>query len=356
MANLDALAQNIEQLKTQVQGLAHQNDQQGAAQEVNRERIQQAIRSNQAEASSLRPSAFKGLASEDAGRWMTKFSNYSEFCNMNNQRKARIFPLMVEGAAEVWYNGLTDTVRGEWAQLLEAFNEKYVNANNLNWLKEQALFARVQGAGESVETYITDVRQKCNQLQKSEPETKSIILRGLLPAIKAFVIGQQPANLEELETKARLAESIENLKPKETTTDKVNLMQDTYNKSLGDLAKSINSLEGLVRQQGRDVQYMKSNFRGQQFQRRPSFQNPNVTGNFRQFCRRCNRSGHNTDNCIRRPHPSDIVCYQCNRRGHVKQDCPQLKQRNPGRWNSPSGRSLNYQGASQNGAVTQQRQ
>ena len=354
---MDALAQNIEQLRAAVQGLAHQNDLQGATQEANQERLQQDIRAGQIEASSLRPSTFKGLSSEDAGRWMKKFLNYSEFCNMNNQRKARVFPLMVEQSAEVWYNGLAEAIRGDWDQVLAAFNEKYVNANNLNWLKEQGLFARVQGPSESVESYITDVRQKCNQLQKGEPETKSIILRGLLPAIKAFVIGQQPANLEELETKARLAESIENLKPKETTSDRVNLMQDTYNKSLGDLAKSINSLEDLVRQQGRDVQFMKNNLRGQQFQpRRPPFQNSGVTGNFRPFCQRCNRNGHTADNCIRRPHPSDIVCYQCNRRGHVKQECPQLRQRSMNRWNGPNRSPLNYQNASQNGAVTQRRQ
>ena len=261
MANLDALVQNIDQLRTQVQGLIHQNDQQGAVQEQNRIRIQQAIqqRGNQAEASSLRPASFKGLASEDADRWMKRFLSYSEFSNMDDQRKARIFRLMVEQAAEVWYNSLPEAVRGNWQQLQEAFNQKYINANNLHWLKEQGLFARVQGREESVESYITDVRQRCSQLQKGEAETRSIILRGLLPGIKAFVIGQQPADLEEVELKAKLAESIENLKPKDASSDRVNLMQDTYNKSLSDLSKAINNLEGMVRQQGRDVQFMKVN-------------------------------------------------------------------------------------------------
>ena len=356
MANLDVLAQNIDQLRNQVQGLIRQNDQQGAAQQQNRERIQQALqqRGNQAELSSLRPAAFKGLASEDADRWMKRFLSYSEFCNMDDQRKTRIFRLMVEQAAEVWYNGLAEAVRNNWQQLHDAFTQKYINANNLNWLKEQGLFARVQGHGESVESYITDVRQRCSQLQKGEAETRSIILRGLLPGIKAFVIGQQPANLEEVELKAKLAESIENLKPKDTSSDRVNLMQDTYNKSLGDLSKAINNLEDLVRQQGRDVQFMKSNMRNQQFQVRGQSQgqSPVMKGSFRPYCQRCNRSGHTTLNCIRRPQPSDVTCYQCNRRGHLKNDCPQLKQR---QWNGPKRQPLNYQNASQNGAVAQPR-
>ena len=358
MANLDALVQNMDQLRTQVQGLIHQNDQQGAVQEQNRIRIQQAIqqRGNQAEASSLRPASFKGLASEDADRWMKRFLSYSEFCNMDDQRKARIFRLMVEQAAEVWYNSLPEAVRGNWQQLQEAFNQKYINANNLHWLKEQGLFARVQGREESVESYITDVRQRCSQLQKGEAETRSIILRGLLPGIKAFVIGQQPADLEEVELKAKLAESIENLKPKDASSDRVNLMQDTYNKSLGDLSKVINNLEGMVRQQGRDVQFMKVNMRSQPFQgRSPQGQNPVVRGNFRSYCQRCHRSGHTTVNCIRRPQPSDAICYQCNRRGHLKNDCPQLKQRQFNQWNGAKRQSLNYQNASQNGAVTQPR-
>ena len=143
MANLDALVQNIDQLRTQVQGLAHQNDQQDAAQEQNRIQIQQAIQQwgNQAEASSLRPASFKGLASEDADHCMKRFLSYSEFCNMDDQRKARIFRLMVEQAAQVWYNSLPEAVRENWQQLQEAFNQKYINANNLHWLKEQSLFA-----------------------------------------------------------------------------------------------------------------------------------------------------------------------------------------------------------------------
>ena len=145
MANLDSLVQNIDQLCTQFQGLIQQNDQQGVAQEQNKIRIQQAIqqRGNQAEASSLRPTSFNGLASEDADL----FLSYSEFCNMDDQGKARIFRLMVEQVAEVWYNSLPEAVRVNWQQLQEAFNQKYIDANNLHWLKEQSLFARIQGHG-----------------------------------------------------------------------------------------------------------------------------------------------------------------------------------------------------------------
>ena len=101
------------------------------------------------------------------------------------------------------YNSLPEAVHGNWVQILEAFNQKYANANNLNWLKEHGLLDRVQGLNEIAEASIADVRQKRNQLTIKEPE--KIILRGLFPPIKAFVIGQQPANLEELEMEARLA-------------------------------------------------------------------------------------------------------------------------------------------------------
>ena len=70
------------------------------------------------------------------------------------------------------------------------------------WLKEQCLLNRVQSPWESVEVYMTDVRQKCGQLQKGEAETQTIILRGLLPEIKAFVIGQQPETLDDLKANA----------------------------------------------------------------------------------------------------------------------------------------------------------
>ena len=104
------------------------------------------------------------------------------------------------------------------------------------------------------------MRQKCNQLQKSEIETKSIIFRGLLPEIKPFIIGQQPETLDDLEAKARLAESIESMKPRQNL-DRVNMMQETYDKNLEDFSKSISNLQEIVLQQSRDLQILRNNIR-----------------------------------------------------------------------------------------------
>ena len=119
--------------------------------------------------------------------------------------------MILEQAAEVWYNDLPQVVKNDWDRLEEAFNQKYIDGNNLNWVKEQDWYTRVQRKDESVESYIMDIRQKCHQLQKGDAETRSLIVRGLLPPIKAaFVLGQQPENSEELEEKTKLAETIEN--------------------------------------------------------------------------------------------------------------------------------------------------
>ena len=355
MANLDTLAQNLEVLRGRVQELIDQTDEQGAAQEQATTEIQQTLqqKGNQAEAASLRPPPFKGMTTEDADRWIKNFLSYAEFCNMDNQRKARIFPLMVDGAAEVWYNGLGNEVKTNWHQLEQAYRQKYIAANNLNWLKEQGLFARIQAPGELVETYITDVRQKCDQLQKGEAETRSIILRGLQPTIKAFVIGQQPATLEDLETKAKLAESIEKITPKNPSTDKVNLMQDTYNKTIGDLTRSIQGLEEQIKQQNRDVQFMKNNMRSQRYsQGRGIAQYPETTkGNFQPFCQRCKKMGHRASNCVRRPEASDMICFRCNRRGHLKRDCNQARG-NQIQSSNFHQHPLNFRKASQDGGVT----
>ena len=90
---------------------------------------------------------------------------------MDEEKKLRIFHLIVESAAEVWFCGLTDGIKQNWDLLQEAFNHKYIDANNLTWLKEQCLLNRDQSPRKSVEVYITDVRQKCSQLQKGEAET-----------------------------------------------------------------------------------------------------------------------------------------------------------------------------------------
>ena len=349
MANLDAIAHNLDALREQVEDLVAHQDAQGIVQEENQDRLQRVLqqRGHHPEVASLRPSPFRGMASEDADRWLKRFLSYAEYCNMDEEKKLRIFRLMVEGAAEVWFCGLADGIKQNWDLLQEAFNHKYIDANNLTWLKEQCLLNRVQSPRESVEVYITDVRQKCSQLQKGEAETKTIILRGLLPEIKAFVIGQQPETLDDLEAKTRLAESIESMKPK-SNIDRVNMLQETCDKNLGDLSKSLSALQEIVRQQSQDLQFVKNSIQNQGIRRRSFSQQPNFGRSFRPFCQRCKRLGHQTDNCVRRPQASDVVCYNCNQRGHLKRQCPRLKKNEPGR---PTREvSLNYQRASHSGA------
>lgn len=336
MANLDVIAGNLDALRANMADLLAQQEANGAAQQ----------RVVHPEVASLRPSNFKGMANEDADRWMKRFQSYAEYCNMDDQKKVRIFRLLVEGSAEVWLNGLADAVKQNWGQLRGAFMEKYVDGDNLTWLKEQGLLARIQGPQEAVEVYITDVRQKCNQLQKGEAETKSIILRGLLPEIKAFVIGQQPQTLDDLEEKAKLAESIENVKPR-PSLDKVNMLQETYGKNLGELTRSLAALQDIVRQQSRDLQFVKNNIRSQSFTRRSAPQQPSFGGNFKPFCQRCKQFGHQADNCVRRPQAGDTVCYNCNQRGHLKRQCPRLRRNQT---EGPQRNHLNYQGAPQSGA------
>ena len=364
MANLETIVQHLDHLRTQVGTLRHNQDLQGAAQQENRQRLQAVIeeRTPQPEAGSLRPSSFRGQVNEDANRWLKRFLSYAEYCNMNNQKKVRIFRLMLEGAAEVWYNGLPNAIRGNWDQLENAFTEKYIDANHLNWLKEQGLFARVQAPGENVESYVTDVRQRCNQLQKGDAETRSIIIRGLLPAIKAFAIGQQPETLDDLETKANLAESIEDIKPRSLPVDKVNMIQETYDKGIGELTAALNRMRDEVRQQARDMQYLRNNLRFQTPSRRFSDPSFNTRGNYQPYCQRCNKAGHNPGNCTRRPQPGDLTCYFCNRRGHLKRNCPELGKTRIGlqlrqNFSSSNNRpSLNYTRATQSGAGTRPRQ
>ena len=305
MANLDVMAQNIEELRDQLHRLVTQGDVNGGLQDELQQRladqrirqeayhqeIQEAIqqRGPFPEANALRPSAFRGTASEDANRWLKRFISYVEYCNMNEQRKVRMFRLLLEGAAEVWYASLPDDVQQE------SFNEKFINANNLNWVKEQ----------------------RCNQLQKGEAETRSIILRGLLPNIKAFVIGHQPETLDDLESKARLAESVEKLKPREPQVDRINMLQENHLKRLEDLAKIIEQLQGTMNQQRRDMAFVKSSLsRG-----RPNQGNPGGES-FWPFCSRCKIYGHTIGNCVRRPQPGDLVCFRCNQRGDIKRECP----------------------------------
>ena len=177
-------------------------------------------------------------------------------------------------------------------------------------------------------------------------EAAGVVIYALRIEVKAFVIGQQPQTLDDLEEKAKLAESIETMKSK-PSVDRVNVLQETYDKNLGELTRSLTALQDIVSQQSRDLQFVKNNIRSQDFPRRPMPQQPSFGRNFRPFCQRCKKLGHQTDNCVRRPQAGDMVCFNCNQREHLKSQCPKLRRnQTSGLQRSP----LNYQGASQNGA------
>ena len=174
------------------------------------------------------------------------------------------------------------------------------------------------------------------------------------------MISQQPETLDELEAKAKLAESIEELKPQSLPAEKINLIQETYDKGIGDLAASLERIREDMRQQARDVQFLKNNLRTSSWPRGDRGSQANPRGNFREYCVRCNRSGHSLDNCVRRPQPQDIYCTFCNRRGHLRKDCMSRMRLENNRRPSlrPTGPNppLNYPRAAQNGAGARPRQ
>jgi len=325
----------MEQLQRDLAGLREHLDEQAQAQNLRQENMARAINNApHIEMVGFRPQTFTGMSDQDPRRWLQRFESYCQISNLQGQRKLEAFQLLLDGPAEIWYRGLALENRNNWVNTEQQFRNKFINANNLNWVKEQSLLTRVQGKNEKVETYIADIRVKCNQLNKTEDETKSIMIRGLLPNIRAFVIGQQPQNLDAAESKARLAESIENMKQANNSVNAIHTPVSGVSEVLGDVV-------GALRTQGKQIETLTQSMarinRGSAFSPQRTFV---PRGGNADWCNRCNRRGHTVTNCYRFPHSNELTCYRCGFKGHVQSKCRMRPQNSP----APQMQTRQYQG------------
>ncbi|XP_077866098.1 uncharacterized protein LOC144353392 [Saccoglossus kowalevskii] len=153
------------------------------------------------------PALFKGKQSENATNWLQKFNAYADFNQLPNDRKAAGFRMLMTGPAEMWVNELPAQVRDDYEALTAAFIAYFENAD-LDWMLEQELSERKQGADESVEDYAANIKSRCARLRKTLEEQLHYFLAGLRNDIKSQVIVHQPQTIDEARWRARLSEIV----------------------------------------------------------------------------------------------------------------------------------------------------
>ena len=99
------------------------------------------------------------------------------------------FSLFLKESAIDWYNALEEDVRGDLEQLLDEFKSFFCPSALDHALRAESVFIRVQRPSERVRDYVAAVQKLARHIPRLDEQIlKYIVLRGLLPRTKAFVL------------------------------------------------------------------------------------------------------------------------------------------------------------------------
>lgn len=145
--------------------------------------------------------------SDDASNFLEKFQLYAKFNKWSNEELLQTFPLLLSGTAEIWYTTLDKTLLTSFDQLAKLFCDRFL-FQTANWVLRQGLGQKKQGSTESLNAYSANIRRRCQRLAIPIGEQLHYFILGLHPALRNYVILQQPKSLEEAENEARIKDSL----------------------------------------------------------------------------------------------------------------------------------------------------
>lgn len=148
---------------------------------------------------------------EDAKLWLTRFQLFANTKGLTANKAKSTLPLFFKENALRWYISLPDNVKDDFDSLKDAFLNRYGPDERTKWKRTAALYQLQQGIHQSVEDFITLVMAQAADVDLQEDQIQVIVLNGLKPNIRQFVIQKQYRDLDELRTTAKLGEM--------TTTD-----------------------------------------------------------------------------------------------------------------------------------------
>jgi len=88
-----------------------------------------------------------------------------------------------------------------------SFKKRYGLSEAEKWKAEKEIWARVQGADESVQNYVTAMQLMANKVSMSSDTLKKAIIQGLLPELRLFVLNAHAQDIQELLAVAKTCET-----------------------------------------------------------------------------------------------------------------------------------------------------
>ena len=156
------------------------------------------------------PKPFSG-AEKDAERveqWIAYLETYFAFRSIHGISRVQLFHLLMADAAADWLRSLDESVQSDYDRLMKAFRTRYSLSDLDRWKKAASLWEKMQGASESVDSYITSVQNAARMVPITDTNLiRFAIIRGLRPQIRLHVLQSSAYDLDSVVRAARVAEA-----------------------------------------------------------------------------------------------------------------------------------------------------
>ena len=270
--------------------------------------------------SALCPEMFSGTSNEDAPIWWRRFGLFSNVKGWSDNQSLQAFPLFLKGAAAIWYDSLGTEQRASFAQLSQAFKDRYFPDPTMRWARLDEFATRTQKARESVQDYTQDVLKKGHDLGKSEQELVEALVRGFRRDIRRYVMEKDPSTIEQVIRFAKMAQAFSESTPEtEGIAELAEQMKELKHQLAGEMA-AIKSAT---------VAAMQTDFSGRSpIPRQPikqhTFRNtPTTRQTFHNSTAHPEGNPRQQTTCTPVPHygQRSFTCASCAGPGHRRSDC-----------------------------------
>lgn len=151
---------------------------------------------------------FTGCANnpERAEEWLEKFNHYTDFRNVRDHQKLKLFHLLMKDNAAVWLRSLPDDISQNLPRLLEAFKQNHSMTIIDKWRRINDIWSKQQST-QTVNDYVATMQDAARRAGMDQATLINPLIRGLRPEIRLHVLHSGAQTLNEVLQAARVSEA-----------------------------------------------------------------------------------------------------------------------------------------------------